>query len=123
MFGKRPIIHAVTSALVALCYLILAGASAVHEVSHIGGGHSTCTVAGDTYSTITDIQKDDPCSNDATSLPCFLCLIGHSYSTFSSPSFSHFLTATEAEEYILPVSILYSVEYALPSLRAPPSAC
>src|SRR5688572_26573520 len=34
MFGKRPIIHAVTSALVALCYLVLAGASAVHEVSH-----------------------------------------------------------------------------------------
>lgn len=124
MFGKRPIIHAVTSALVALCYLLLAGTSAVHEVAHLGenaGDHSCSSAVEGTGPCITELPADD--SGSRASLPCFLCLTGYSYSILPAASFVAYLPTAKAENKPAVVPAVSLSRHALPSLRAPPFFC
>lgn len=120
MFQRRFTIQVLIAFVTALCYLLLAGASAVHEVTHIGEMLSSSSTAGMGAPSAFDSGEDDGHGGDHDALPCFLCLSGHPYSLLHSISPSPVRIATGVDLSTGPAPELVRADRRLPSQRGPP---
>ena len=122
MFTIGSIQSRLLSTLVILCYLVLAGASAVHQVVHTHGVEEvTCVqTPSQNLEALQEITTHSDC--DATiSLPCFLCIVGHPLSPVAeSPAFLC-RVPDNVLQTIREDADRQSAPHQLPSLRAPPS--
>lgn len=122
MFIVGSIQSRLIATLVAFCYLVLAGASAVHEVLHTHGAEESVAQHCSSYDVDTCYDNTThPHTHATLSLPCFLCLVGHPLSPVAESY--NFLSRVQdiALQNIPEDADIQSAPHQLPSLRAPPT--
>lgn len=116
---------AIVAVLAGFCYLVLSWASALHSIEHgseaysgsAPNPHHAVVHSGDAVSFAYDHSDD----HHQLSVPCFLCLVGHSWTPLTSPPADLHESIDRSTFQTQVVTDPVSAERLLPYLRGPPS--